>query len=119
VTLGPVIRGERQRAILDMIASGKADGATLACGSDRPADLPKGWFVEPTILANVSNASRIAQEEIFGPVVCVIPYDSEDDAVRIANESRYGLSGVILTRDAGKGIAMAKPLRTGGVSTNR
>lgn len=119
VTLGPVIRGERQRAILDVIASGKADGATLACGGGRPADLPKGWFVEPTIFANVNNASRIAQEEIFGPVVCVIPYEDEDDAVRIANQSRYGLSGAILTRDVGKAIAMARLLRTGGVSINQ
>src|SRR5262249_5202371 len=100
-------------------ASGVKEGATLAHGGRRPESLPKGWFLEPTVFANVSNASRIAQEEIFGPVVCVIPYEDEADAVRIANDSRFGLSGSISTRDTGKALEMAKRLRTGGVSINQ
>jgi acyl-CoA reductase-like NAD-dependent aldehyde dehydrogenase len=119
VTLGPLIRDERRRAVEGIVASGIEQGAKLVAGGRRPAEPARGFFFEPTIFANVDNASRIAQEEIFGPVVCVIPYDNEDDAVRIANESRYGLSGAVLTRDTAKGIAIAKRLRTGGVSVNQ
>ena len=116
--LGPIIRGERRESIERYIESGREQGADLVCGGGRPAELSKGYFLEPTIFANVKNDMKIAQEEIFGPVVSVIPFEDEDDAVRIANNSSYGLSGGILTNDTTKALAIAKRLRTGGVSIN-
>ena len=116
--LGPVIRDERRQSIERYIHSGKQQGAELACGGGRPAHLPKGYFLEPTIFANVTNEMKIAREEIFGPVVSVLPFEDEEDALRIANDSSYGLYGAILSSDTTKALAMAKRLRTGGVMIN-
>jgi aldehyde dehydrogenase (NAD+) len=116
--MGPVIREERRQAILRYIESGKEQGATLATGGGIPADQPTGYFLEPTIFADVDNRIRIAQEEIFGPVVSVIPFESDDDAVRIANESHYGLGGAIHGKDTTRAIAMARRIRTGVVWIN-
>ena len=88
-------------------------GARVVAGGGRPAHLPKGWYVAPTILADVDNAMRVAREEIFGPVLCVIPYDDEDDAVRIANDSPYGLAGGVWTADPARGLRVARRMRTG------
>jgi len=118
VMLGPVIRPERRAAIEDYIASGREQGADLAAGGGRPPGLTRGWFVEPTIFANVRSSMRIAREEIFGPVVSVIPFEDEEDAIRIANDSDYGLFGGILSNDKRRAIAMARRIRTGGVSIN-
>jgi acyl-CoA reductase-like NAD-dependent aldehyde dehydrogenase len=118
VLLGPVIRSERRTAIEAYIESGRREGADLVTGGGRPAGLPKGFFLQPTIFANVRNETRIAREEIFGPVVSVLPYGDEAEAIRIANDSELGLSGGIVTRDAAKAIALAKQIRTGGVSVN-
>jgi aldehyde dehydrogenase (NAD+) len=118
VMLGPVIRPERRAEIEAYIASGIEQGAELATGGGRPAGLDRGWFVEPTIFGNVRPDMRIAREEIFGPVVSVIPFDDEEDAVRIANDSDYGLFGGILSNDRRRAIEMAKRIRTGGVSIN-
>jgi aldehyde dehydrogenase (NAD+) len=116
--LGPVIREERRRKIEECIAAGRSEGATLATGGGRPAHLERGWFLEPTVFCNVRNDHRIAREEIFGPVVSVIPYADEDEAVRIANDSSYGLGGAIYARDTSRAIALAKRLRTGVVWIN-
>lgn len=116
--LGPVIRPERRAAIEAYIASGKEQGATLATGGGRPRDLAKGWFLEPTIFANVPNHIRIAQEEIFGPVVSVIPFADEDEAVRIANDSVYGLGGAIFSSNVSAAAALARRIRTGVVWIN-
>lgn len=116
--MGPVIREERRQAILGYIESGRRQGARLATGGGVPADKPAGYFLEPTIFANVDNGIRIAQEEIFGPVVSVIPFEDDDDAVRIANESRYGLGGAIHGTDTARAVAMAKRIRTGVVWIN-
>jgi acyl-CoA reductase-like NAD-dependent aldehyde dehydrogenase len=116
--LGPVIRPERRDAIEELIASGREQGAELVTGGGRPAGLERGWFVEPTIFGNVRNDMRIAQEEIFGPVVSVLPFGDDDEAVRIANESDYGLFGGILSNDKRRAIELAKRIRTGGVSIN-
>ena len=113
-----MIRPERRSAIEEYIAAGKADGATLATGGGRPAHLSKGWFLEPTVFCNVRNDHRIAREEIFGPVVSVIPYRDEDEAVRIANDSTYGLGGAIYSNDTSRAIARAKRIRTGVVWIN-
>ena len=118
VMLGPVIRPERRAEIEEYIASGREEGADLATGGGRPANLERGWFVEPTIFGNVRPDMRIAREEIFGPVVSVIPFDDEEDALRIANDSDYGLFGGILSNDRRRAIEMAKRIRTGGISIN-
>ncbi|MEJ2204690.1 MAG: aldehyde dehydrogenase [Gemmatimonadota bacterium] len=118
VMLGPVIRPERRAEIERYITSGREDGADLATGGGRPANLQRGWFLEPTIFGNVRPDMRIAREEIFGPVVSVIPFEDEEEAIRIANDSDYGLFGGILSNDRRRAIEMAKRIRTGGVSIN-
>jgi len=87
-------------------------------GGGRPKHLPKGYFVEPTLFADVAPDSTIAQEEIFGPVLAVIPYENDDDAVRIANNSRYGLSGAVQSKSLDRAMAVAKRIRTGTMSVN-
>jgi aldehyde dehydrogenase (NAD+) len=118
VMLGPVIREERRAKIEEYIESGKKEGAVLVTGGKRPKDLPKGYFLEPTIFGNVKNTQRIAREEIFGPVVAVIPFKDVDEAVRIANDSTYGLGGAISSTDVGKAVEVAKRIRTGVVWIN-
>src|SRR5215471_3343851 len=116
--VGPLV-AERQRTRVEgYIASAVDDGARIVAGGVRPAHLPKGWYVPPTILADVDNSMRVAQEEIFGPVLSFIPVDGEDDAVAVANDSRYGLSGGVWTGDAARGVAVARRMRTGSVAVN-
>jgi aldehyde dehydrogenase (NAD+) len=118
VFLGPVIREERRTKIEEYIESGKREGAVLATGGSRPKDLPRGYFLEPTIFCAVPNDIRIAQEEIFGPVVSVIPFNDPDEAIRIANASTYGLGGAVHSRDTARAIEVAKRIRTGVVWIN-
>jgi acyl-CoA reductase-like NAD-dependent aldehyde dehydrogenase len=116
--VGPLV-AERQRTRVEgYIASAVADGATVAAGGGRPGHLPKGWYVAPTILAGVDNSMRVAQEEIFGPVLCFIPFDDDDHAVRIANDSVYGLSGGVWSGDAERALALARRVRTGSIAVN-
>src|SRR6202012_2036811 len=91
---------------------GREEGATVAIGGGRPAAQPKGWFVEPTAFRNVDNKMRIAEEEIFGPVLVVIPYDGDEQAVEIANDSNYGLCGSVWTGDNDRGLGVARQVRT-------
>jgi len=118
VMMGPVIREERRQKILEYIESGRKEGARLAAGGGVPAGRPKGYFLEPTIFAAVPNGIRIAQEEIFGPVVSVIPFADDAEAVRIANDSAYGLGGAIYAKDVSRAVALAKQIRTGVVWIN-
>jgi predicted outer membrane repeat protein len=118
VMLGPVIRAERRDKIEEYIAAGKAEGAVLATGGGRPPHLPKGYFLQPTVFGNVRNDMRIAREEIFGPVLSVLPYDDLDQAIRIANDSTYGLGGAIYATDVAQALEVAKRLRTGSVNIN-
>ncbi|MCZ4078080.1 aldehyde dehydrogenase [Rhodococcus sp. H36-A4] len=116
--IGP-LAAERQRTrVLDYIEIGKAEGARLVTGGGRPAGLDKGWYVEPTLFADVTNDMRIAQEEIFGPVVVVIPFDDIDEAVAIANDSDYGLSGAVYAEDSALAETIARRIRTGQISVN-
>jgi betaine-aldehyde dehydrogenase len=117
---GPLI-AERQRARVEgFIAQGREQGARVTIGGGRPGapELAKGWYVEPTVFADVDNDMTIAQEEIFGPVLAVIPYDDEGDAVRTANASRYGLAGSVWTKDVAHGLAIARQVRTGTFTVN-
>jgi len=118
VLMGPVVREERRRAIEAYIESGIKEGATLATGGKRPAGVEKGYFLEPTIFADVDNRLKIAQEEIFGPVVTVTAYDDLDQAIRIANDSDYGLAAMITGTDQVKAVEVARQLRTGNVWIN-
>jgi aldehyde dehydrogenase (NAD+) len=116
--MGPLISEKQRDRVLGYIAKGQEEGATLAVGGGRPAHLPKGWFVEPTLFIDVDNSMTIAREEIFGPVLVVIPYDDDDDAVRIANESGYGLSGSVSSGSHERAMAIARRIRTGSFSVN-
>ena len=118
VMLGPVIREERRQKIEEYIASGKQDGAVLAAGGGRPKDLPRGYFLEPTIFGAVRNDMRIAREEIFGPVLSVLPFKDIDEAIRIANDSTYGLGGSVYSADTAKALEVAKRIRTGTINVN-
>jgi aldehyde dehydrogenase (NAD+) len=118
VTMGPLIRESQRARVEHYVALGKAAGATLVCGGERPAGLDKGFFTDLTLFDNVTNDMAIAQDEIFGPVGCIIGFDSDDEAVKIANDSRYGLAGCIETADAATGYAMALKIRTGSVALN-
>jgi aldehyde dehydrogenase (NAD+) len=118
VFIGPLVSGPQRERVEGYIAKGREEGARLVLGGGRP-DRERGYFVEPTIFADVDNRMTIAQEEIFGPVVCVIPYDDEDDAVAIANDSRYGLSGSVWGSDAEHAKDLARRIRSGNVAVNQ
>jgi len=115
--LGPVAMKRQLERIESYIEEGKRS-AQLVHGGARPAHLPKGYFIEATLFANVDNASRIAQEEIFGPVLALIPYEDEADAIRIANDSSFGLNGSVLTQDVDAAYRIARAVRTGAVGQN-
>jgi betaine-aldehyde dehydrogenase len=114
--MGPLISGAQRQTSLDYIDIGLEEGARKVVGGEVP-DEP-GFFLRPAVLADVDNSWRVAQEEIFGPVVCVIPFDTEEEAVRLANHSPYGLSGSIWTQNLGRAIRVAKAIRTGVLSVN-
>ncbi|BAH53479.1 aldehyde dehydrogenase [Rhodococcus opacus] len=116
--LGPLISEKQRDRVEGYIAKGREQGARVVLGGGRPAGLDKGWYVEPTIFADVDNSMTIAREEIFGPVLSVIPYDSEDEAIKIANDSDYGLAGSVYTTDIEHGLAVAKQIRTGTYAIN-
>jgi len=116
--LGPLAMKRQLERVEMYIEEGKKSGADLVTGGQRPAHLNKGYYIEPTLFANVDNTSRIAQEEIFGPVLCLIPAEDEDDAVRIANESSFGLNGSVLTADPRAAYDIARRVRTGVVGQN-
>ena len=115
---GPQISETQRRKVLGLIASGLDSGARLITGGGVPEHLPTGYYVQPTLLADVDPDSQIAQEEIFGPVLTVTPYDTDDEAVAIANNSIYGLSGEVSSADVDRAMAVATRMRTGNVSIN-
>ncbi|HEY7057379.1 MAG TPA: aldehyde dehydrogenase family protein, partial [Vicinamibacterales bacterium] len=112
--MGPLVTKEHQQKVLDYIELGRKEGRLLV-GGGTPKDsaLARGYFVEPTIFADVDNRARIAQEEIFGPVLVVIPFEDEADAVRLANDTPYGLAGAVWTRDVFRGVRVLKQIRAG------
>ncbi|MFC5720024.1 aldehyde dehydrogenase [Streptomyces gamaensis] len=116
--LGPLVAERFRRRSLDYIDLGLREGAKLLTGGGRPAHLPTGWYVEPTLFGEVTNTMRVAREEIFGPVICLLPYDSEEEAIAIADDSEYGLSGSVWTRDVERGLDVARRVRTGTYCVN-
>lgn len=116
--MGPVISRKQLERVLGYIELGRKEGARLLAGGHARPDKGSGFFVEPTCFVDVDNRMRIAQEEIFGPVVVVIPFENDDDAVRISNESDYGLSGMVASGDRERAMRVARRIRTGSVSVN-
>jgi acyl-CoA reductase-like NAD-dependent aldehyde dehydrogenase len=116
--LGPLASANQRETVLGFIETGKKEGAELIAGGGRPSSLAKGFYVEPTIFANVDNRMEIAQEEIFGPVLSIIAYDSDDEAVRLANDSIYGLAGGVWGGSPERALAVARRMRTGQVDIN-
>ena len=115
---GPQISKRQQERVLRYIEKGRQEGARLVVGGGVPAHLPKGFFVEPTLFADVDPDSTLAQEEIFGPVLCVIPFDDDSDAVRIANRTIYGLSGSVHSASVDRALGVARRIRSGTISVN-
>ena len=116
--VGPLVSERQRDRVENYMKIAVDEGAKIVAGGRRPSHLAKGWYVEPTILSEVDNSMRVAREEIFGPVLCFIPYENDDDAVRIANDSSYGLAGGVWTADDARGVAVARKLRTGSVTIN-
>jgi acyl-CoA reductase-like NAD-dependent aldehyde dehydrogenase len=116
--IGPLVNAAQREKVERYIQQGLADGGTITTGGRRPPNLPSGCFIEPTIFAGLDNGSTVAREEIFGPVLTVIPYDDEDDAVRIANDSEYGLGGTVWSPDHDHAIAVAARIHSGTVGIN-
>lgn len=115
---GPVISGRQRDRIQSYLDLAIAEGGSFACGGGRPTDRDRGFFIEPTVIAGLTNDARVAREEIFGPVLTVIAHDGDDDAVRIANDSPYGLSGTVFGADPERAQAVASRLRVGTVNVN-
>jgi betaine-aldehyde dehydrogenase len=117
-TCGPMASEQHLNRVLGYIDIAGRSDARLVTGGGRPADQDRGWFVEPTVFAEVDNADQLAREEVFGPVLAVIPFDSDDDAVAIANDSNYGLAGSVWTADENRGLELARRVRTGTIGVN-
>jgi aldehyde dehydrogenase (NAD+) len=116
--MGPLISERQRQRVERYVGIGRDEGCDLAYGGRRPENLIHGFFVQPSLFGNVKNSATIAQEEIFGPVGVVIPFQHDDEAVTIANDSRYGLSGAVWSADTKRAFAVAKRIRTGGVTIN-
>jgi acyl-CoA reductase-like NAD-dependent aldehyde dehydrogenase len=118
--IGPLVTLRQRERVCEYIDAGVREGARLVVGgAELPAGIERGWYVRPTLFADVDNGMRIAREEIFGPVLSVIPYRDDADAVRIADDSEYGLSGSVWTSDVARGLAVARQVRTGTFGVNQ
>ncbi|CAN5262179.1 aldehyde dehydrogenase [soil metagenome] len=118
VTIGPMASEQHLNRVLGFIDIAGNSDARLVAGGHKPKGQDRGWFVEPTVFADVKNSDRLAREEVFGPVMAIIPFDDDDDAVRIANDSNYGLAGSVWTADEERGIGIGRRIRTGTFGVN-
>ncbi len=120
VDMGPMISLKQRDSVRGYVELGKKEGAKLTCGDEAlPAQLPKnGAYIRPAVFADTKPQMRVVQEEIFGPVLCVLPFKTEEEAVALANDSPYGLSGSLWTRDVGRALRVAKAVQTGNMSVN-
>jgi acyl-CoA reductase-like NAD-dependent aldehyde dehydrogenase len=116
--MGPLINGRQREKVAGYVERAISDGAKAVVGGGIPEHLPKGFFYEPTLLVGVDENAEVAQDELFGPVLVVLQHDGDDDAVRIANNSIYGLSGGVLSGDRERALAFARRVRTGTMSVN-
>ena len=115
---GPLANLQALRRTQDMVAAALAEGAQIACGGQRPATQPRGYYYEPTLLTGVSPADAIAQREVFGPVTAVLPYDDVDEAIAIANGTEYGLAASVYSANRERALAVARRIRAGSVALN-
>ena len=115
---GPLVASRQRQRVEEYIASGLSQGAKVVLGGGRPMGFDKGWYVEPTIFIDVESKMRVAQEEIFGPVLSILTYSTEDQAVTLANDTMYGLGGAVFADDPGQGLAVASKMATGTCSIN-
>jgi aldehyde dehydrogenase (NAD+) len=116
--LGPLVSERQRDRVEGYIKAGLRDGANMVTGGGRPSGRDRGWWIEPTVFRDVENSMEIAREEIFGPVSSIIPYDSESDAIAIANDSQYGLAGAVFSADVERATEVARQIRTGSISVN-
>jgi acyl-CoA reductase-like NAD-dependent aldehyde dehydrogenase len=116
--IGPLVSEKQRDRVLSYVDAGRNEGATLTTGGGRPSGLDRGWFVEPTVFANTDNTTTIAREEIFGPVLTVMPYDGEAEAISMANDSEFGLGGTVWTADPSRGLDVARQIQTGSFGVN-
>jgi aldehyde dehydrogenase (NAD+) len=115
---GPLISARQRLRVQGYLDLAVAEGGSFACGGGRPAGLDRGYFIAPTVVRGLDNSARAAREEIFGPVLVVLAHDGDDDAIRIANDSPYGLSAAVWGTDSDRAAVVAARLRTGTVSVN-
>jgi len=116
--IGPLVSERQRLRVLDYIEVGRSSGAKLIAGGSIPEDQPRGWFVSPTVFSEVSNSDRLAQEEVFGPVLAVIPYEGAAEAVALANDSEYGLAGTVWSSDTDRATEIARAVHTGTIGIN-
>jgi acyl-CoA reductase-like NAD-dependent aldehyde dehydrogenase len=117
--IGPMATARHRARVESYIAQGRAEGGRVTTGGGRPEGRDRGWFIEPTVFADVGNDATVCREEIFGPVLTVIPYRDEEEAVRIANDSDYGLGGTVWSADPDRALRLARRVRTGTIGINR
>ncbi|MCI4675871.1 aldehyde dehydrogenase [Candidatus Mycolicibacterium alkanivorans] len=117
--IGPMASARHRQRVESFIAEGRAEGARVTAGGGRPSQLDRGWFVEPTVFADVDNSFTVAREEIFGPVLSLIPYTDVDEAVQIANDSDYGLGGTVWSSDPERAVEVARRVQTGTIGINQ
>ena len=116
--IGPMVSSRQRERVLSYISLGKDGNARLVAGGSVPKDQPRGWFVSPTVFADANNADRLAREEIFGPVLTISAYDTDDEAIALANDSEFGLAGTVWSTDTDRATNVARAVHTGSIGVN-